>query len=215
MPHRHVIISGTGRAGTTFLVQLLGRLGLETGAGSGVVTGVDPTANAGLECDIRRGDAPYIVKAPHLCETLDAVLAGGEVVLDHALVPVRDLYAAAESRRDVVRRSNSQAPPQLLAGGLFGTDQPAAQEAALATRLYHLIHTLAKHDVPTTLLHFPRLVEDPEYLFRKLRPVLPAGVEYAGFLEAFRQVSKPELVHSFAAPQGRIAAGRTGDSAAG
>jgi hypothetical protein len=204
MARHHVIISGTGRAGTTFLVQLLGRLGLETGVGSGVVTGVDPTANAGLECDIRRGDAPYVVKAPHLCGTLDAVLAGGDVVVDHALVPVRDLYGAAESRRDVLRRSNSQLPPQLLAGGLFGTDDPAAQEAALATRLYQLIHTLAKHDVPTTLLYFPRLVEDPEYLFGKLRLVLPTGMEYAVFVDAFREVSKPELVHRFQKRQGSL-----------
>jgi hypothetical protein len=200
MPRHHVIISGTGRAGTTFLVQLLSRLGLETGFGSGAVTGMDATANAGLECDIRRGDAPYVVKAPHLCETLDAALADGEVVVDHALVPVRDLYSAAESRRDVLRRSISQLPPQLLAGGLFGTDDPAAQEAALATRLYQLIHTLAKHDVPTTLLYFPRLVEDAEYLFVKVRPVLPKGMEYTAFLEAFREVSKPELVHRFRAP---------------
>jgi hypothetical protein len=202
MPRHHVIISGTGRAGTTFLVQLLGRLGLETGVGSAVITGVDPTANAGLECDIRRGDAPYVVKAPHLCDTLDEVLTDGDIVVDHAVVPVRDLYAAAESRRHVVQRSNSHLPPQLLAGGLFGTDDPAAQEAALATRLYQLIHTLAKHDVPTTLLHFPRLVEDPEYLFAKLQPVLPPGMEYVAFLEAFRDVSKPELVHRFPAPQG-------------
>jgi hypothetical protein len=204
MPRHHVIISGTGRAGTTFLVQLLGRLGLETGVGSGVVTGVDPTANAGLECDIRRSDAPYVVKAPHMCNTLDAVLADSDVVVDHALVPVRDLYGAAESRRDVLRRSKSQLPPQLLAGGLFGTDDPAAQEATLATRLYQLIHTLAKHDVPTTLLYFPRLVEDPEYLFRKLRQVLPPGMEYALFMEAFREVSKPELVHRFPSRQGSL-----------
>jgi hypothetical protein len=202
MPRHHVIISGTGRAGTTFLVQLLGRLGLETGVGSAAVTGLDATANAGLEADIRRGDAPYVVKAPHLCDTLDAALADGQVVVDHAFVPVRDLYAAAESRRDVVRRSNSKLPPQLLAGGLFGTDDPAAQEAALAKRLYQLIHALAKHDVPTTLLYFPRLVDDPQYLFGKLRPVLPPGMKYAEFLEAFREVSKPELVHRFPAPEG-------------
>jgi hypothetical protein len=197
MPRHHVIISGTGRAGTTFLVQLLSRLGLETGVGSAAVTGMDGTAHAGLECDIRRGDAPYVVKAPHLCESLDQVLTSGDVVVDHALVPVRDLYGAAESRRDVVRRSSSRLHPQLMAGGLFGTDDPAAQEAALTTRLYQLIQALAKHDVPTTLLYFPRLVEDAEYLFTKLRPVLPTDIEYAAFLQAFGEVSKPELVHKF------------------
>ena len=79
---------------------------------------------------------------------------------------------------------------------------PRRRKPPSRCRLYQLIHALAKHDVPTTLLYFPRLVEDPEYLFGKLRPVLPPGMEYAAFLEAFREVSKPELVHRFAAPQG-------------
>ena len=32
-PRRHVVITGTGRAGTSFLVELLTHLGLETGFG--------------------------------------------------------------------------------------------------------------------------------------------------------------------------------------
>ena len=37
-PRHHVIITGTGRAGTTFLMELLTNLGLDTGFNSGNLT---------------------------------------------------------------------------------------------------------------------------------------------------------------------------------
>src|SRR5688572_24304601 len=105
MPRHHIIISGTGRSGTTFLVQLFTSLGLDTGF-------PDPTSavlancNGGMEWNIRDPNAPYIVKSPWLCDSLDEILEQGDVVVDHALIPVRELYAAAESRRDVSRRTD-------------------------------------------------------------------------------------------------------------
>jgi hypothetical protein len=57
-----------------------------------------------MEKDIRDPDAPYIIKSPWLCDNLDEVLQGGKVIIDHAIVPVRDLYSAAQSRRDVTER---------------------------------------------------------------------------------------------------------------
>jgi hypothetical protein len=45
-------------------------------------------------------------------------------------------------------------------------------------------------------LHFPRLVKDAEYLYRKLQPAL-AGIDSAAFTRAFQAVSRPELVHEF------------------
>jgi hypothetical protein len=50
---------------------------------------------------------------------------------------------------------------------------------------------------------FPRLVHDPEYLYRHTRFAL-GGVSYGTFAEAFRRTSRPELVHDFesTAPRG-------------
>ena len=192
----HLIISGTGRAGTTFLVQLLTKLGLDTGL-------TDPGAeifsncNAGMELDIREPDAPYIIKSPWLCDDLDEILETGDVVVDHAIIPVRDLYAAAESRRDVVRRTDpATLAPDTIAGGLWHTVEPSQQEAILTLQLYKLLVALAKHSTPTTFIWFPRLVHDPEYLFERLRCVL-ADINYPTFEAAFRAVSRPELVHDF------------------
>jgi len=191
----HLIISGTGRAGTTFLVQLFTALGLDTGF-TEPASGVSPNCNAGLEWDVRHPDAPYIMKSPWLCDYLDDLLEDGRTVIDHAIIPVRDLYSAAESRRDVTRRTDKALYPEGIPGGLWHTDRPERQEAVLADQLYKLIYTMAKRDIPVTLLYFPRLVHDPAYLYGKIEFALK-GIGYESFLEAYRRIVRPEVVHEF------------------
>jgi hypothetical protein len=154
-----------------------------------------------MELDIRHPDAPYIVKSPWLCDYLDEVLQNGSVVIDYAIVPIRDLFEAAESRRDVIRRVNPDlyGGPDKVPGGLWHTTRPEDQERILIEQLYKLIYTLVKHDVPIVLLFFPRLVTDPEYLYRKLAFLLK-DITYNAFLAAFQKISRPELIHQFQKP---------------
>lgn len=194
---RHVIISGTGRAGTTFLVQLFTALGIDTGF-SDTQSGIDPNSNAGMEIDISSPDAPYIVKAPALCLDLDDVLSRGQTEIVHALVPMRDVFSAAESRRDVMRRSKSENNTQNVPGGLLLTSEPKQQEAILEHLLYNLMMTLVKHDIPVTLLHFPRMIVDAEYLFSKIDFLLTQNhISYEQFIEVHARISQPKLVHDF------------------
>lgn len=175
---------------------MLGALGFDTGF-TDHRSAVYDNCNAGMERDLRDPAAPYVVKSPYLCDELDGILRGGEVVVDHALIPVRNLFAAAESRRDVSRRAGVQSG-QEVPGGLWCTELPDQQEKALAMQLYKLIYTIATHEVPMTLLHFPRIVKEPEYLYAKLLPLLGA-MPFNRFLEAFRSVARPETVHEFPA----------------
>ena len=191
----HVIISGTGRAGTTFLVQLLTALGLDTGFPD-PESGIYANCNAGMELDLRQPEAPYIVKSPYICDYLDEVMRSGRVVIDHAIVPMRDLFAAAESRRDVSSRSNLPVPPDRVAGGLWNTTRPDDQEAVLTQQFYKLFIALAEHDIPVTLLHFPRLATDADYLYGKLSFLL-SNMPRGAFLRGFGSVSKPDLIHDF------------------
>jgi hypothetical protein len=73
-----------------------------------------------MEWDLRRPDAPYIIKSPWLCDYLDEALDSGEYIIDHAIIPMRDLYSAAysaaESRRDVVRRTEDVLAPDEFIG---------------------------------------------------------------------------------------------------
>lgn len=195
----HVIISGTGRAGTTFLVQLLTALKLDTGFDN-PAAGMHPNCNAGMELDITRGDAPYILKDPFLCDYLDKVIEEYRVVIDHAVIPVRDLYSAAQSRRAVEKNADPVNPHDKVLGGLVHTKVPEEQELVLAQMFHNLFFVMAKHDIPVTLLHFPRFVNDPAYLYKKIRFLLP-NTSYDEFLQGFREVARPELVHNFEANQ--------------
>lgn len=191
MSRHHVVITGTGRAGTTFLIQLMTTLGMPTGFQKRA-TDIYPHANAGMEWDIRDRHAPYVVKSPWLCDQLDEVLADHDVAIDHVLVPVRDLFSAAESRRAVSRASGQYDAP----GGLWDTPDPDQQEDVLTAKLYTLMYSLAKHDIPVTLLHFPRITRDADYLCEKLKPMLSLSQRW-NFRHAFQRVVNPALVHDF------------------
>lgn len=214
-PRHHVVITGTGRAGTTFLVDLLFHLGLDTGYQADSIENYKyPIARAGLEVDIRELPCPYIVKSPWFCGYAEDVLRREDIVIDHIFVPIRDLHAAAESRRyvtttavakmsflDYLKRLfrprywfNLKESP----GGLVGTKsiKPGAQEDVLLMNIYKLMLAVSASQVPITLLRFPLLTQDSEYLFHKLSPVL-GEIDYAHFQDVFRRVVRPDLVHRF------------------
>lgn len=185
-----IIISGTGRAGTTFLMQLLTELGEDTGyTAASWPRDYDHHCAAGLERDIAAVDAPRIVKNPALCETLPDLLARGEVVVEHAIIPVRSLAEAARSRMRIGGAGDTP-------GGLWGTSDAAEQQAVLAENFHRLVHTLVHYEVPITFLDFPRFVRDRCYAWSKLRPLL-SDVDAETFRLAFERVARPELIHDF------------------
>ena len=186
-----VIITGTGRAGTTFLVHLLTELGLDTG-----ITPKNwrkkfyPNCNAGLEHNLLDPKTPYIVKNPALCETLPDAVASERFVFDHVYIPIRELDTAAASRVRIGGANGS------VPGGLWGTSDPAHQRAVLAEHFHRLIHVLVTHEIPHTFILFPRLVADPAYSFDRLSFVLK-GISRHDFDLAFNRIADRSLIHDF------------------
>ena len=207
MSRNHVLISGTGRAGTTFLVELLTNLGLDTGFKTkNIHKHKNAIARAGLETDIRKDNAPYIVKNPHFCDHADEVLKRNDINIDHVFIPMRDLHAAAESRRLVTEKAESELTlwKQLknkmhlliIPGGLWHTKDKYEQEGILLQQLYKLTLALSISEVPVTLLNYPRLLKDSLYLFNKLKSILN-DTTYDHFKEIFDKTVRPDLAHSF------------------
>ena len=91
----HLLIAGTGRAGTTFLVQYLAECGLDTHLARNQHPGYDEDANAGLEdLLLDNPDAPYVVKSPWLYEYAERLLADREIVVDAVIIPMRSIVEA-------------------------------------------------------------------------------------------------------------------------
>jgi hypothetical protein len=198
---RHLIITGTGRAGTTLLVQYLTVLGFDTGVDpKRAVRGVDNIAHAGLEQRaLPASGRPYVLKAPAFSYSLGRQLAENDVVIDAAIVPIRDLFAAAESRRRVGRELVLQGrSPAKGAGGLTGTEDPTQQETVLAAQFHQLIETLVRHAIPIWFLPFPAFARDHETLWSRLGPLLATyAVTPAESARAFATVVRPEWIHDF------------------
>ena len=197
----HLIISGTGRSGTTFLVQYLTALGLDTGFTlDEALQRPDDISRGGLEHSLGGSEPlPDVVKSPWLVDELPAALQARRISVRRALIPVRNLHDAAESRRRVFSAAQAQGrDPLNHPGTIWRTTEPDEQEAALAVAMYHLLETLARHQIPVTLLPFPEIVHDHDVLFAALSPELRArGISRSRSREAFDKVVNPTFVHSF------------------
>lgn len=191
---RHIIISGIGRSGTTFLVKLFTELGMDTGFTPGEYP-IFENCNAGLEIPLKKANAPYVVKDPRLCDYLPEVIAMGKVI-EHAIIPVRKLEHAVKSRVSVQQRSaHLLESRKSIPGGLWDAASDEQQQQVLAEKFYRLVHNLTVFSIPTTFLDFPRLANDAYYLYDKLRPLL--HIDSATFMQVYARVADPSAIHNF------------------
>lgn len=185
----HILISGTGRAGTTLLVKYFTVLGFDTGFSEDDVRRTD----IGLEYVSAEEPLPYVVKSPLYADIIGSCLDRGALAIKYCIVPVRRLFDAAESRRRIHR-----ANPKSGLGGLSATDDPGNQEVALALQFYKLIEALTAHGVPVHFLYFPAFAESATTLYRGLKSVLDEhGISSAESDTAHRSVVDLGLVHRF------------------
>lgn len=191
-----IFITGTGRAGTTFLVTLCTSLGLDTGFGTALPPGQYATAaRAGLELDPFDLNGPRIVKNPALCDRLDAVLAAG-IKVAHIVVPVRDFGEAARSRLYVQRMVTGSIDGRPVHGGLRDTKVGAQQRQVLESKFATLVESAVRNDIPLTFLSFPRLAQDADYLYEKLAFML-GDISRERFREVYTAEVRPQLIHDF------------------
>jgi hypothetical protein len=190
-PEKHLIIAGTGRAGTSFLVRYLTELGLDTTlARNGERAGWDAEANAGLENLLVWGEKlPYVVKSPRISEYIEQILKEDRFKIDAFIVPVRDLVEVATSRVVLEQRAIHQHNPWMAdqldrtwetyghtPGGLVYSLNPLDQARLLAVQFHQLVLKASEAGIPLVFPVFPRIATDWEYLHKSLRPILPPEI---------------------------------------
>lgn len=205
----HILIAGTGRAGTSFLVRYLTELGLDTELARAAHLDWDKEAQAGLETipiATPAENLPYVIKSPWAGEFIDQLLAQDDFSLDVVIIPVRDMAEAAASRVILERRALYERNPWLARfsnpwetwgetpGGVVYSLDPLDQARILAVGFHRLVQQLVAVDVPVVFLAFPRLVVEWEYVFKKLRGFLPQSVTADAAKAAHQTVARAEYV---------------------
>lgn len=227
---RKILIGGTGRCGTTFLVQLLTLLGLPTGIerrngqwlmthyqkptmdGKGMATYVDrqtppnwqpvggmiPDVRAGLEYHVSYADnveslnrLPKIIKNPRLSFMLDRLLRENRINVEHFLVCVRDLGQVAASKMASGRKHARER---------YYHKSRKDVRTDSAAQLGEMTAALVIHEVPHTFLVFPRMIDDPDYLFVALQQVLRCQIDPKDFRRAHAELARQDFVHHRGSP---------------
>lgn len=166
----HLVISGTGRAGTTFLVEWFRACTLDVGSfGEG---DYHPAIRAGYERRLTATGLPYVVKDPWLhtyCDDVDPAL------VEALVIPIRDLADAANARilieRDAL--SKTSAISAYTAGGSFVMLETTDVARHLAVGFYRLVEWATMNQVRTVFVSFPRIVVDAEYCVDVLGEFVP------------------------------------------
>ena len=204
MPRSHVVIAGTGRTGTTLLIQLFTKLGLDTGfSEEDFKNKIDPVSHGGLEFQLEGADfeyLPHLVKSPYFYKFADKILNDPKTPIKHVIIPVRNLEAAAKSRARVQEfyeeKLRAKLKSDLVPGGLTATDSKKSQEVLLGRQLTSLIKSVAKSGVPCTFLAFPTFVNNPDYLYKAVKFLIP-NTSFEVFLEIFQGIVDLDKIHNF------------------
>jgi hypothetical protein len=192
-----VIITGPGRSGTTFLVQVLTRLGFDTGydayhehynddwrAGCEQRVELDLSSST-QEWRDALAEAPRILKSPEWALVLKGFVLSGAMDVEHVFIPVRDLDVAAASRLDAG-----------LDWQVCETDdyeyKVMDQASVHALALGRALEACLVCDIPYTLMMFPRLVQDEQYCYDCLVEGLEVDREDFGVV--FSDLARPQQV---------------------
>jgi hypothetical protein len=172
-----IIVTGPGRSGTTFIMQLLTRLGFDTSfkpyhepvrndwrAGCEFVLSLDMENNSNETIKHGIAKAPRVLKSCDWAFCLKFLLSNELIEVDHVIVPFRDLDVAAQSR---------------IAAGLHWLIDPNCPNEHLVQSQAN-VHGLALgrvteacllFGIPMYLPRFPAIVQDEQYCYECISKV--------------------------------------------
>ena len=174
-----ILITGTGRCGTTFLIKLFSFLDFDTGYDrNNYKSSIFPNCNSGMER--RYNDKYYILKNPNFLVNIEDILKDKSISIKNVIIPIRDLNESANSR---VFHNNKS-------GGLWNAKDKLSQIQFYKNILTNYICIATKHDINTIFIDFDKMVNDKIYLFNKLKNILDEkNIDLETFSHTYDEVS--------------------------
>ena len=202
-----VLVTGTGRSGTTFLMKLFTAVGLETGFDRATVAAhVDRASGGGLESGFdslmnasRLASTPKVLKITAAeIESLGFADRRGALAsrLEYVIVPYRELSEVVASRArngggwgGLYTRFYAAGRETLARELERGGDELTLQYQLESALVLELALFLLDWAVPHVFVSYRRMLADPEYLYDALAPLVRAhGVGFEAFAAAYAEV---------------------------
>ena len=179
-----ILITGTGRSGTSFLIQLMSLLDMETGYDKNVTYEQYPphnirNINAGLENQPLTNNKVRIHKALGFALEIDSIIKNYNI--GHVIIPIRNLHDSANSR--------------VKAGLLWESNDLESQIKHNSKLVYNLIHSLVRDDVSHTFLPFPEIIYNENIIYDKLEWLFKEySINKEEYLSAFNKLKDTDKI---------------------
>jgi hypothetical protein len=179
-----ILISGTGRCGTTFLNLIFSFLQFDTGFQDYPERYIDEVCRAGLELDFKNellNKNYYIIKDPTLLGKIDEFYDYG-FKIKFMIIPIRSFKESAISREKLKNKGGG-----LTYGCITSIDQETHYEKQIS--LY--IQSMVKYDIPTIFIDFKKMTTSSQYLYNKIKIILDEkSVSFEDFDRAYKKSEK-------------------------
>jgi len=179
-----LLITGTGRAGTTFLMRIFTLLEFNTGYDLKKLNDyIDINCKAGMERKLDAFNNVDVIKSPWLYDKINIISKSFNYL--EVLVPVRDSIEAGKSRIN-----NGYGD-----GGLWYATNLNEQVDFYHKVIDTINNDCTKNDIKLIYIEFDKFTTDIEYCYDALQQLTifnKKKIEYNKFLSAYRQA---ELIY--------------------
>lgn len=175
-----ILITGTGRCGTTFLIKLFSFLEFNTGFNrKNYNKFIFNNCNSGME---KTPHEPfYIIKNPNIVLFIEKIIKNTNFTIKKVIIPIRDYKLSAESR---VKHGKN-------AGGLLNATDKQSQINYYRKVMANYLYFMTKYEIPTIFIDFDKMTTDKKYLFDKLECILQEkNITFELFSKIYDEVSE-------------------------
>lgn len=173
-----IIITGTGRCGTTFLMRLFTFLEYDTGfTKNNFQKYIFENCNSGMEKNIDFNH--YILKNPVFIDNIEKII-NENYNIKYVIIPIRDYNLSAQSR---VKHSKN-------AGGLWNANNEKKQLEFYYKIMSNYLLNMVKYEINTIFLDFDKMINNKEYLYNKLKNIMDEkNINFELFSKIYEEVS--------------------------
>ena len=174
-----ILITGTGRCGTTFLIKLFSFLNFNTGYNkNNYKQYISNNCNSGMERNYKENY--YILKNPLFMKNIETIINDKSVKIKYVIIPIRDLKKSAKSRVDHGEKK----------GGLWNATDELSQINFYKDILVNYLIISNKYNINTIYIDFDKMISDKNYLYEKLKNILyEKNIDLQMFYAIYDEVS--------------------------